>query len=425
MAKSTIKSNVKTETKAIAKPIVNEVVEAWKQAFQDAFDRELRISDELIQQIIDRAGDAWETWEDQQKLDFLETAEKEAAKVHVADPTIARLVAKLEADEHAMKEVTDNLTAAMRTKINRPIMYAEFKRIYTKEELDGMPYPGSDEDDVKGTNYKPDKTKEKDSANNTFTQVWTDEFVFRMALGKNLEDRIEDLKKEGTAKNSSQWYKGYSKQDRGQEAAALRSELSALRSMVRGAIQIHHAFSGIQSMPLVNIRWCRTRNEKKFIPIPEKEGKAQPVLQVTTSPKNIWLEAAGEPESGDVYTVSQLISYDIPAAIRNGGTLAALKETAAKAEPGKKKESEFGDGSDMSKDQAYTIGNLFVNYIEKTANDAQLQLVFADPKAEHHEDWLENFVSIRSWVYRMEKKFKKQIEAATKAKLDALTEEAA
>lgn len=416
-AKMTEKVNEKTE-----------LVKAWKEAFNDKYERDIRLSDNTIMMVIDRAGKRWDDMDDDGKLSLLEKAEETAKAVMVSDPGLSVLVKKLEADTQAMKEMDDSVDAIMRNKINKVRMYAQFRRIYTKAELDEMPYPGTDKDTSWLGNYRPDKVTKPTNAGDIDT-VWSEDFVSTMAKGKFLEDRLDDLKKETVAENSSTYFKGWGMEALDAEKKNLTAQRNGYRALVRGAIEVHHCFEGINGMAQVHIHWSKTKHPEQYIAMPEKCGSANPIIKVTTSPNLVFIcpqdGASLDYENGRTYTGSQLTAFDIHGAIVNGGTLAALKATVKKAAKGAAKSGEDGDGSSMDAEQAYSAFNRVTNYINTTANVAALRLIFADPKAEHHKDYLENVVTLGAYLDTVRKQFKKQIEAITETKMGKAEQDAA
>lgn len=422
---TTAKTNVQDKLAASLKvKVTTEVIEAWKEAFRGTNERDIRLSDKTVGVVIERAGETWEGYSDDEKLEFLLKAEETAVKVATADPGISNLVKRLENDAAAMQEVTEDIDIALRTKVNKVRLYAHFRRLYTLQELSSMPYPNTDEKTPWLGNYKPDTTTKPTNAGEV-TVTWSEDFTSAMAKGKYYDERLADLKAEEAATNASVHYKGWSKHDRNGEKSRMTSGRNALRNLVRGAIETHHCFEGIRGMALVDCEWMKTKDDKNYLAMPEKCGSNAPLIKVTTAPKCIYIQSKGDGQSGDTYSVSQLIAFDVQTAIKNGGTLAALKATVKKA-PKTKEGGALdykGDGSDMDIDQFYTVTNLFSNYVNRTANAATTRTMFKDAKSEHRKDMAENLLTISGWINPLLKQFKKEIEELTQAKVETDTDE--
>lgn len=422
---TTAKTNVQDKLAASLKvKVTTEVIEAWKEAFRGTNERDIRLSDKTVGAVIERAGETWEGYSDDEKLEFLLKAEETASKIAVSDPGISNLVKRLENDAAAMQEVEEDIELAQRAKVTKVRLYAHFRRLYTLQELSSMPYPNTDKSTPWLGNYKPDTTVEPTNAGE-IKVTWSEDFVSTMVKGKYYDERLSDLKAEESATNASKFYKGWSKSERNSEKSRLTGGRNALRQLVRGAIETHHCFEGIRGMALVNIDWMETKDTKNYIAMPEKCGTKGPVIQVTTAAKCIYIESKGDGRSGDVYSVGQLTAFDVQTAIKNGGTLAALKKTVEKA-PKTKAGGALdykGDGSDMDIDQFYTVTNLFSNYVNKTANAATTRTMMKDAKSEHRKDMAENFLTISGWINPLLKQFKKEIEELTQAKVEADTDE--
>jgi len=395
-----------------------EIVEATKEAFRNAEDRDLMLSDNFIAEAIKRAKN-WDDWTDDEKLEHLKTVESQAKRVAISDPGLSVLVKKLEQNTEAMAELEKDVEATMRTKVNRIRLYSFFRGIYTKSELDSMPYPGTDKDTVWLGNYRPDITTDEKTG---LKVKWTDDFVDTMSRGKYIASRIDEIETERKVTNASDHYKGWSDTDLDSEKGRLTGERNNYRSMVRGAIEVHHNFEGIRGLPEVDISWKRSKDTKNYISMPVTCGNPKHIEQITTAPKCVYIQAKGDGQTGKVYSQSQLIAFDVQAAAANGGTLKALTDTVRKEPKNKSGAGALagysGDGSDMDGDQAYSVGNLFTNYINATANVAALRQIMADPKAEHRKDWLENVVTIGDWADRVRKQFREQIKRLTEATIE-------
>lgn len=416
MAKQILKANVNPKSEPIAlksgalSKKEQEIVDFAKETFKVGRERDLVVADNVILFRAQTMGEKWDDLEGEELVEFLESLEQEVAKVAVTDVGITKLAGKL--DAAALKVIDDNVEAVKVGKISAVTTYAQFKRIYTKDELDSMPYPGTEIDSLVG-NHKPDIVKKKAANGDVVRTVWTDDFVYAMPEGKKWSDELSLIRKEKGSSGSVPTLKNVGKKDLLAMESDVSSSLNALKAMVRRTIELHHQFEGIKGMPLVGIKWIETEKAKHIV-MPEAFGKGSPAIKVTTSPKSIWIFPEGKSENGKVYSVTQLNSFDIALAIANGGTMDKLTDTAKK---GSNDQGEgTNDGSTMTSDEAYSDVNRFINFINRSDNLAQINLILGNKKHELHKDWLENINSLKIAIDPIYRKYKSEIEEVTQTK---------
>lgn len=304
-------------------PVDQDLVDAVKDAFKDAKGRDLKLPDYAINGIA--SSDKWEDMDDEEKIAALLKAEETALQVSVTDPGISVLVAKI--DDAAEAQITECIEAVMNSKTTAVDIYATFKRIYTKEDMDGMPYPGTDKDHVTD-NQKPDIIKRPDNTGKMITTVWTNDFCQTMGRGKEFQSIIDDVKKEQKAPGSVPHLKGKGKQELAAMLSDATARRNALRSMVKRAISVHHQWEAINAMPLVTIQWIKGKSGGTVIPDKHGSDKGR---SVTGSPKPIWIFNSDDPGNGRDFSVTQMLAFDPAKALNgeNGGNMADLIATAA------------------------------------------------------------------------------------------------
>lgn len=397
-----------------------------RDAFQDAKDRDLRLSDELLVAVIKRAGKTWTEFTDNEDSDgaiaFLEKAETTAAQVSITDPGISALVKKMDTAFH--DAIKDDVEAVVKGKTTAVRTYASFKRIYTLEEMNRMPIPGTEAEQVTG-NQRPDKVKTKDQTGKPITVTWSNDFVSAMPEGKEYEGILDNIAKEVKSPGSVPALKGKSKQS----LAALKSDATtrrnALRSMVKKAISLHHQWEAVRGMPLVGFNWIPGTKEKHSAIIPEQFGEGtegdKPTI-VTVAPRSIWMYPANEPANGRDFSVTQFLAFDVPAAIAAGGTMAELVATAGRGSDDTADGD--GDGEDMAEDQAMATMSMVVNYLNKRENVANVLRIIADKKHSDHNDWIENIGDLYVALHPIVRKTRNQYEALKETKLEGFEDKA-
>lgn len=396
---------------------------AIRSAFEEAKSRDLRLSDELLVAIINRAGKTWKAFEESGDQDaavkFLEKAEEEAAKVSVSDPGITALVKKLDPEIH--QAINDDIEAAIKGKTTAVHILSHFRRIYTLDELNSMPVPGTEVEHVEGTNYKADKIKTKDRAGNPITVIWTNDFVSAMPEGKAYETDIDDVSKEMKTANSVPRFKGWSKSDLVTLKDDATARRNALRSIVKRTILLHHQWVAVEGMPKIGLRWIRAKGKDKAISMPTKYGEGEfgeDATLVSASVKPIWIYPQEEPSEGRNFSVTQFLAFDPAMALKAGGTMADLVATAGR---GSDEEPEGeGDGSDMADDAAQATASMFYNWFNKRENQALVLKKIANRKADADgNDWLDLIGSIYLAVKPIYEKNKGAYEALQQRDEDA------
>jgi hypothetical protein len=306
------------------------IVAAVRKQFKTANNRDLKITNENILMLFN--SDAWDDLDDAGKIALLVKAEGEVAKVSISDPGISALVAKINDDDVFSAEIGVCIAAAMKNKTSAVDMYAHLKRVFTKQELDLMPVPGTEAEHVKDTNAKPDKTKTHDQSGNPITVIWWNDFVSATSWGKEFENAIKDAQAEMKTPGSVVSLKGKSQEALKDIISDNTARRNALRSMMKRGSELHHQFEAVKAMPKLDIKFKRAQGKSKgaIIPVDFGTGKVGDGLQVTGGPKPLWLFPKGESELGREISVTQLLNYDIAKALKapEGGTIAELLATA-------------------------------------------------------------------------------------------------
>lgn len=301
---------------------------ALRNTFKEQAGHELILSDEIVNAIYSRVENV-DDMDDEEIVKLLTNAEQEVAKVAVTDPGISVLVSKI--DDTFSAEIAECVGAAMKNKTTAVDVYAQMKRVYTKDEMDAMPVPGTDKDHVTG-NQKPDKVSTKDQTGKPITKYWWNDFVSATPLGKQYENDIDDVKKEQKTAHSVPRFRGVGKADLASMLATATAQRNALRSMFKRAGSLHHQWEAIGSMPKVKISWIKGSEKKadgsKACTImPDKFGQAKG-KPVSGSPKPIWIRPEDDEGGGRDFSVTQVLAFDVPLALKNGGTMADLIDTA-------------------------------------------------------------------------------------------------
>jgi hypothetical protein len=363
-------------------------VAAIRESFKDTKGRELNLSDAVLENFIVGAGKRWtdlEDAEDPEKecCDLLEKAEQEAAKVSVSDPGITALVRKMDETVHA--EIAKCIEAVVKGKTTAVDIYAQFRRVFSKDDMDAMPIPNTEAEHV-GENQRPDKVKTKDHTGKPITVVWSNDFVSAMPEGKDFEGKLDDISKELKTPGSVPWLKGKGKADIKALQAEFSQKRNALRSMVKRAISLHHQWEAIATMPKIGLRWIRGTKEKGIV-IPQDFGDndfGERPVTVTLSPKPIWIYPKDEPENGREFSVTQFLAFDADMAL-NGegqGTMADLVATAGRGTAATESEEGEGTGADMPEDQAQAELSRMVHWFNKRDNVALVLKRIANRKAD-------------------------------------------
>lgn len=402
---------------------------AIREAFETNRKRTLNLSDELLTTIVQRAGKRWDAFEnaddpEEAACEFLEQAEQTAQQVMVSDPGISVLIQKMDMEFH--KAVKDDIEAVVVSKNSAIHIYSHFRRIYSLDELNSMPIPGTELEHVTG-NQRPDKTKTKDNTGKPITVVWSNDFVSAMPEGREYEGILDEVAKEVKAPGSVPRLKGKSKQQLASIKSDANQRRNALRSMVKRAVSLHHQWEAIRSMEKIGINWIAGTKEKYSAYIPEGYGEGdngdKPTI-VTVAPRSIWLFPKDDPANGRDFSVTQLLAFDVPAAIAKGGTMADLVETAGRGAVDAS-DDDNGDGEDMPEDVAMATFSQLVNYLNKRENMANVLRIMTDKKHPEHNDWLENMGDLYSLLFPIMRKTRSQYEALKETKLEGFETKAA
>lgn len=392
---------------------------AIRETFESVVGRDIKVSNKTLGIAIENNRE-WDNLEEDQMISFIKLVEDAATRVSITDPGISVLVEKM--DDTFFAEVTECLDAVVKNKTTAVDIYAQFHRLYTIDELNGMPFGGSDEDSVKGTNYRADKVKTKDRVTGVeMTVTWSNDLVSATPFGKDYESRLDDISKEMKSAGSSTRveYKGKPKKFLSSEKSILTAKRNALRSMFKRAINTHHQFEAVRSMPLIELQWIEgSKNSGIWLPSKFGTGKANVGVKnegmfVTLSPKPLWIAPKGKPSDGRDISVTQLVNLDVMAALvaENGGTMGDLLDTLSKGAP--EQAPTEGDGSSMTEEEALATFQKAVNYFNKKDNMANIRRILADKKHDERKDLLENINSMYHLVAPIVRAYKADIEALT------------
>lgn len=397
---------------------------ALREAFREAKGRDIKVSDKVLGMAIENNKE-WDNLEEEQTYAFIELVEQAANRVSIVDPGISVLVEKM--DDAFFAEVSECLEAIKKNKTTAVDIYAQFHRLYSLEELNGMPFGGSDEDSVKGTNYRADKVKTKDRVTGVeMTTVWTNDLVSSTPFGKDVESRLDDISKEiktaGTSTRAE--YKNKSKKYLSAQKATLTQSRNGLRSMFKRAINTHHQFEAVRGMPLVELEWMEgTKTDGIWVPNEFGKGTMNVGVKnggmyVSRSPKPLWIMPKGKASDGRDISITQLVNFDVMAALvsENGGTMGDLLDTLSKGTS--EVTATDGDGSTMSEEEALATIQRSVNYLNKKDNMANVRRILADKKHDERKDLLENINSMYHLVAPIVRAYKDDIEALTASPSD-------
>jgi len=396
MAKNTTKAQVQSEPITNAAPDVqaklkadlegNEVLQGIKEAFRSVNDRDIKLSDKALDMVIANAKQ-WNDWDDDAKMAFLLKAETANEKIAISDPGISKLVAKI---DPAFRAVVDScLEAKVTDKASAVMVLAQFRRVYTLSEMNGMPMPGWDEKDVENTDYRADKRKIKTTTGDPLTDVWTNNFVSAMPEGKVFEDDLTVATKEKDNPGTTR-FKALNKDELKAVIASATQGRNNLRSLVKRAIKLHHRWEAARKLNQIGIRWI-PGTKTKGVAMPDKFGSAEPVSYVTLSPKPIWIYDASDPSKGRDFSVTQLLAMqpELARLGENGGNMADLIATAGKGADDAEEADGNKAGEDMADDEAQATASMFVNFFAKTENRAAVMKKIADYKKNPDGvDWL-------------------------------------
>lgn len=305
-----------------------------RDIFEEIKGHDLKLTNDAISAIVEKLGDEWDGMETSEQLALFEKAEEAMKGIAVADPSITGIADKF--DKQFNDEVELCVESVVKNKTSTVDMLGQFKRLFTKDQMAAMPYPGSDADDVKGTNYRPDIVERPAVAGGKIRTVFTNDLVQATAMGKAYQADIDDATKEADVAGAVPRFKGKGKQALRDIINTATMKRNAMRSLFRRSIQLFHKLDAIDGMPLVKWDWIAGGSDG--CPLMPKTHKGTDFIKITRSPKPLWLTPIidGVPSHGNAreFSVSQVIAFN-PAkalAMPEGGTLANLIDSA-KGEP--------------------------------------------------------------------------------------------
>ena len=306
-----------------------------REAFEGEAGHELRLTDDAISKIVMIDKDKFMEADLEDQVAQLLKAEDVFKGIAIADPSITGLINKM--DEPFNTELEACINAVVKNKTTAIDIFAQFKRVYAKATLDALPYPGTDKDDVKGTNFRPDIIEKPAVAGGTIRTVFTHDWVQATKLGKQYQDDIDTAKNEEKNPGSTK-FKGKSKKELKAITSSATQGRNAMRSMFGRALALHHKLSAISEMSWVKFEWIEGTKDK-CVELPT-EYQGNTTQRVTLAPKPFWFmpvnKETGKEKGSDGrdFSVTQVLAFDPAKAQRmpDGGTLAELVATA-KAEP--------------------------------------------------------------------------------------------
>lgn len=327
-----------------------ETIKTIREAFEESRGHDLRITDQSILDITSKVEGFFEMEDTDAQMAYFDKAEEAFKGIAVSDPGITGLVAKM--DDAFNAELDTCIEAFIKSKSSTVDIYGQLKRIWTKVQFDECPYPGSDKDDVAGTNYKPDIVEKKAVAGGTIRTVFTDDLVQATPKGKVYQSDIDDATNELKVSGSVTRFKNTGKQKLRDILNTAKQQRDAMRAMFRRAIQLHHKLSAIEGMPLVKLSWIPGTNDK--CPVVPKNYGGKETFKVTRSPKPFWLEALDSdgnvvPNSGKEFSAAQIIAFDPTWALAqpDHGTMADLIDSGKPDEPDDSEKAKAMSDDDM------------------------------------------------------------------------------
>lgn len=346
-------TNVKNGTNGLSKED-KKLVRAIRVSFSETEQHDLRLSDENIIAIVDRCEN-WDDMADAERHSLFVKAEQAMEKIAVSDPSITALVDKI--DEVFEAEIVSCVEGTMKSKTTAVDIYAQMKRVYSKEQLDETPIPGTDKDTAKG-NKKPDKVTKVTSSGTEITKTFWNDFPDSTPEGREYNRTYDDVRKEQKTPGSVPALKDKSKKELASILSLATGKRNALRSMFKRAGHLHHQFEAIASMQHVKIEWIPGLSTGTVMPDKFGHAKGKPV---TGSPKPIWIWPENEPSNGRDFSVTQILAFDVDKANAEGGTMAALI-ASTKGEP------EPTELASMSPNEFEELIPDVVNFLNKKEN---------------------------------------------------------
>lgn len=346
-----------------------------RESYEEEAGHDLKLTDTGILGIVDNVGrDKFMEMDLAEQIALLSKGEGLFKNIAVANPAISGIVSKF--DKGFEAELALCLDATIKNKSSAVDIYGQFKRLFTRDQLNEMPYPGSDADDVKGTNYKPDIVETKTPAGEKVRTVFINDLVQAHPLGKKAQADIDDAINEGKIGGSVPRFKDMGKQKLRDLIASQTQVRNGMRSLFRRSLQLHHKLEAISGMPLVQWSWIAGNDDK--CPLVPTEYKGAKFQKITRSPKPLWLVPIvdGTPDhvNGQEFSVSQIIAFKPDKALKEGGTLGDLKVSGKPVPP---TESEIGES--MSIDTMDTTLVALNAKLSNTEQRAALRLRMAQP----------------------------------------------
>lgn len=356
------------------------MVKAIREAFESDRGHDMRITDQAILAIVNSQAD-WDDMDGEEQMKLFDTAEDAFKGIAVSDPGISGIVAKF--DKAFFTELDECIEAVIKAKQSGVDMYGQFKRLYSADQLDAMPYPGSDADDVKGTNYTPDIVVRKAVAGGEIRTVFVDDLVEATPQGKAWQKDIDEAGKELKVSGAIARFKNVGKQQLRGLINEATQQRNAFRKLVRTSLQLHHKLRAIEMMPLVRCSWIRGDVKNPKCPLVPKDYQSAETMCVSRSPRPLWItpivDGIEDGANGQEFSVSQVIAFDPSWAMKQpeGGTLGNLKDSA-KGEP----ETPETLGEKMTDDAMDTTAVVMVAKLRNTTQRAALRTRALQPDNE-------------------------------------------
>jgi hypothetical protein len=297
-----------------------------REVYEEVQGHDLKLTDDAISAIVEKIGvDEFGEMEQDEQIKLFVQAEAAFKSIAVANPAISGIVSKF--DTAFERELAVCLDANVKNKTSAVDIYGQFKRLFTRDQLNEMPYPGTEASDVVGTNYKPDIIETKTPAGEKIRTVFVNDLVQAHPIGKQAQADIDDALNETKAAGSVVRFKGMGKQKLRDLIASATQTRNGMRSLFRRTLQLHHKLEAVTGMPLVQWSWIPGTDDK--CPLVPTEFKGTKFQKITRSPKPLWLVPVvdGTPDhaNGQEFSVSQIIAFKPDKALKEGGTLGDLK----------------------------------------------------------------------------------------------------
>lgn len=350
-------------------------LKAIRDSFEENRGHDLKLTNDAISAIVEKIGlEEFGAMDEEEQLKLFDTAEGAFKNIAVANPAISGIVSKF--DKGFEAELVGCLDAVTKSKTSAVDMYGQFKRLFTRDQLNEMPYPGTEASDVAGTNFKPDIVETKTPAGEKIRTVFINDLVQAYPIGKQAQADIDDATSESNVKGSVPRFKDMGKQKLRELIASATQTRNGMRSLFRRSLQLHHKLEAITGMPLVQWSWVVGSDDK--CPLVPKEFKGKEFMKVSRTPKPLWLVPIvdGVPDhvNGSDFSVSQIIAFNVDKALKEGGTLGDLKVSGKPVPP-----SEAEIGESMSIDTMDTTLVALNAKLSNTEQRAALRLRMAQP----------------------------------------------